>query len=88
MCRFARETEAVEIIVGTEIGMIHGLKKENPGKRFIPASEQAVCPKMKLITLDTVLWSLQGMTSQVKVPEEIRVRARAAIDRRLEIGRT
>jgi len=87
MCRFARETEAVEIIVGTEIGMIHRLKKENPGKRFIPASEQAVCPRMKLITLDTILWSLQGMTPQVKVPEEIRVRARAAVDRMLEIGR-
>lgn len=87
MCLFARETEAEEIIVGTEIGIIHRLKKENPGKRFIAASEQAVCPRMKLITLENVLWSLQEMSPEVKIPEEIRARARAAVDRMLEIGR-
>ena len=86
MCRFARENEAKEIIVGTEIGIIHRLRKENPGKRFIPASEQAVCPKMKLITLETVLWSLENMTYQVKVPERIRLRAKAAVDKMLEGG--
>jgi quinolinate synthase len=86
MCRFTRETEAAEIIVGTEIGIIHRLKKENPGKRFIPVSEQAVCPRMKLITLDTILWTLQEMAPQVKVPEQIRLRARAAVDKMLEIG--
>ena len=86
MCRFARENEAKEIIVGTEIGLIHRLRKENPGKRFIPASEQAVCPRMKLITLETVLWSLENMTYQVKVPERIRLRAKAAVDKMLEGG--
>ncbi len=86
MCRFARENEAKEIIVGTEIGLIHRLRKENPGKRFIPASEQAVCPRMKLITLETVLWSLENMTNQVKVPERIRLRAKAAVDKMLEGG--
>jgi quinolinate synthase len=87
MCRFACETEAGEIIVGTEIGMIHRLKKENPGKRFIAASEQAVCPRMKLITLENVLWSLQEMSPEVKVPEEIRLKANVAVDSMLEIGR-
>ncbi len=87
MCRFASETESEEIIVGTEIGIIHRLRKENPGKRFIPASEQAICPRMKLITLESVLWSLQEMTPQVKVPEEIRLKAKAAVDKMLEIGR-
>ncbi len=82
--RLARETEAEEIIVGTEIGILHRLKKENPGKKFIPASEQAVCPRMKLITLETVLWSLENMTHQVKVPERIRLRAKAAVDKMLE----
>ena len=86
MCRFARETEAEEIIVGTEIGIIHRLKKENPGKKFIPASEQAVCPRMKLITLDTLLWSLEKMTNRIKVPERIRLRAKATVDKMLEIG--
>ncbi len=86
ICRFARETDAEEIIVGTEIGILHRLKKENPGKRFIPVSEQAVCPRMKLITLETVLWSLENMTHQVKVPERIRLRAKAAVDKMLEVG--
>jgi quinolinate synthase len=86
--RFARETEAKEIIVGTEIGILHRLRKENPGKKFIPASEQAICPRMKLITLESVLWSLQEMTTQIKVPEEIRLKAKVAVDKMLEIGRS
>jgi len=85
MIRFARETEAEEIIVGTEIGILYRLRKENPGKKFIAASEQAVCPRMKLITLETVLWSLENMTHQVKVPERTRLRAKRAVDRMLEV---
>jgi len=87
MCRFAHETEAGDIIVGTEIGIIHRLKKENPGKRFIPVSEQAVCPNMKRITLEKILRSLEDMAPEVKVPEDIRLKARRAVDRMLEIGR-
>ena len=86
MIRFAREADAQEIIVGTEIGILHRLRKENPEKRFIPASEQAVCPRMKLITLETVLWSLEKMAHQVKVPEKTRLRAKAAVDKMLEVG--
>jgi len=85
MCRFAQRTEAKEIIVGTEIGILHRLKKENQGKRFIPASEQAICPTMKLITLESILWALEEMTYKVKVPEEIRLKAKAAVDRMLEV---
>ncbi len=87
MCRFAQETEAKDIIVGTEIGMLHRLAKENPGKKFIPASERAVCPNMKLITLEKILWSLEDMAPQIKVPEEIRLKAKANVDKMLEIGR-
>ena len=87
LCRYANRSEVKEIIVGTEIGIIHRLKKENPGKKFIPASEQAICPRMKLITLESVLWSLQEMTPEVKVPEEIRLKAKAAVDKMLETGR-
>ncbi len=86
--RFARNTGARDIIVGTEIGIIHRLKKENPGKRFIPASEQAICPNMKKITLEKVLWALEELAPEVKVPAAIRLRAKAAVDRMLEIGRT
>ena len=69
------------------MGIIYRLRKENPGKKFIPVSEQAVCPNMKLITLEKILWSLEEMTPEVRVPEEIRVKAKAAVDRMLEIGR-
>ncbi len=86
MIRFARESEAEEIIVGTEIGILYRLRKENPGKKFLAASEQAVCPRMKLITLETVLWSLENMSHQVKVPERTRLRAKAAVDKMLEAG--
>lgn len=85
MIRFARETDSTEIIVGTEIGILHRLRKENPGKKFIPISEQAICPRMKLITLETVLWSLENMSHQVKVPEEIRLKAKGAVDKMLEV---
>ncbi len=84
--RFVRETEAEEIIVGTEIGIIHRLRKENPGKRFILASEQAVCPRMKLITLENVLWSMEEMAPEVKVPARTRLRAKVAVDKMLEVG--
>jgi len=85
MCRFAQETEAEKIIVGTEIGIIYRMEKENPGKKFIPASEKAVCPNMKLITLEKVLWALEDMKFQVKVPETIRLRAKGAVDKMLKV---
>jgi quinolinate synthase len=86
MCRYARREEVREMIVGTEVGLIHRLTKENPGKRFIPVSEQALCPNMQLTTLEKVLWSLEEMSPEVKVPEEIRLKAIAAVDRMLKIG--
>ncbi|MFP3897783.1 MAG: quinolinate synthase NadA [Dehalococcoidia bacterium] len=85
MCRYAHREDVREMIVGTEIGMVHRLNKENPGKRFIPVSEQAICPNMKLITLEKVLLALQEMSPEVKVAEKIRAAARAAVDRMLGI---
>ncbi len=87
MCKYAQRDEVREMVVGTEMGIIHRLKKENPGKKFIPISEQAICPNMKSTTLEKVLWSLEEMSPEVKVPEEIRLRAKAAVDKMLEIGR-
>ena len=85
MIRYARRDDVQELIIGTEIGIIHRLKKENPGKKFIPVSEQAVCPNMKLITLEKVLWSLEEMRPQITVPEATRIKAKAAVDRMLAI---
>ncbi len=84
MCRYARRDEVREMVVGTEMGLIHRLRKENPGKRFIPISEQAICPNMKLITLEKVLWSLEEMSPEVRVSQEIRLKAIAAVDKMLQ----
>ena len=85
MMRYARESDHRDFIIGTEIGIIYRLRQENPSKRFIPASEQAICPNMKLITLEKVLWSLEEMVHQVRVPEELRDKARVAVERILAI---
>jgi len=83
MCRFVQETPAREIIVGTEVGIIHRMQKENPGKVFYPVTDQAVCPNMKRTTLEKVLWSLQDQVHEVNPPEEIARRAYASIERML-----
>ena len=87
MIGFARRTDAQVIIVGTEIGILHRLRKETPAKRFLPASERAACPNMKKINLEKILWSLEELSPEVKVPEEIRLKAKLAVDRMLAIGR-
>ena len=86
MIRYAARPEVKELIVGTEVEILHRLNKENPGKKFIPASTQAVCPNMKKTTLEKVLETLETMQPVVKVPEEIRVKALACVQRMLEIG--
>ena len=86
MVRYARREDVRQMIVGTEVGIIYRLRKENPGKRFIPVSEQAICPDMKLITLEKILWSLETRAPEVKVPEPVRLKAKAAVDRMLGIG--
>ncbi len=85
MCQFAKETEAKEIIVGTEAGLIYRLKKDNPGKEFYPASEAAVCPNMKRTTQEKIVWALEELKQEVRVSDVVRQHALKAIDRMLEI---
>ncbi len=85
MAKFAKETDVKEIIVGTEVGLIYRLKKDNPTKEFYPASERAVCPNMKRTTQEKIFWALEELKEEVRVAEEIRIRAKKAIDRMLEI---
>jgi len=85
MCQFAKETDAKEIIVGTEVGLIYRLKQDNPGKEFYPASERAICPNMKRNTQEKILWSLEELKEEVYVTDDIRKRAIRAIERMLEI---
>jgi len=85
ICKYAKESNSEEFIIGTEIGILHKLKKENPGKRFYPASELADCPNMKLNNLEKILWSLQDLVYKVEVPEDIARKSKRSIDRMLEI---
>ncbi len=85
MVRYAAREDVKELIVGTEIEIVHRLNKENPGKKFIPASNKAICPDMKKITLEKILESLETLTPEVKVPEAIRVKALLPVERMMEI---
>jgi len=86
MLRVCRESPAREFIIGTEIGLLHRLRRENPDKGFYPASPLADCPDMKLNTLEKMVWSLEDMQYEVRVPEPVASRARRAIERMLDIS--
>jgi len=83
---FCRTSDRRDFIIGTEVGILHRLERENPGKRFIHASRFADCPNMKLCTLEKVLWSLEDMVHEVTVPQDVAQGARRAIQRMLEIS--
>jgi quinolinate synthase len=85
MLSYTKESTAKRFIVATEIGMLHPLKKQNPEAEFIPASDRAICPNMKKITLEKVAWSLEDMQYKIIVPQEVRIKAKKAIDRMVEI---
>jgi quinolinate synthase len=85
MLKFAAKSPAKKFIVATEIGIIHTLKKQNPQAEFIAASDRAVCPNMKKITLAKIIGSLEDMQYRVTVSEEIAKRAKKSLDRMVEI---
>ncbi len=85
MAKYASQDPAKEFIVGTESGLIYRLKQDNPDKEFYLASERAVCPNMKRTTQEKVLWALEELKDEVRVPDEIRKKARLAIERMLKI---
>jgi len=85
MLRFCRESSAQEFIIGTETGLLYRLRLENPGKKFYPLRRDMVCPNMKRTSLSNILFALENNTQLIKVPEEIRLPAKRALDRMLEI---
>jgi quinolinate synthase len=85
MIRYARSYQGNTLIVGTEIGILHRLRKENPAVEYVPVTVRAVCPDMKRITLEKVLWSMEKLQPRIEVPESIRQRALAAVQRMLEL---
>ena len=86
MIRHARKSRAKEFIVATETGILHRLRQQAPEKTFYPVKEQAICPYMKMITLENVLRSLREKIHPVKVAKETAVRARFAIERMLALA--
>lgn len=85
MLRYAKESDRMAFIVGTEVGLLYPLKQANPHKIFYPASEGMFCPDMKKITLDDVAKSLRELAPEVKVPEHIRVSAFESVRRMIEL---
>ena len=85
MIAFAKKSPAKDFIIATESGILHSLKKQMPEKNFYPATEKTICPNMKKITLEKVLWSLEDMQYKITVDENMRIKAKAALDRMLEV---
>lgn len=81
MITYAGKSEAEKFIICTEVGMLYRLKKENPTKEFIAGSLNAVCPNMKLISLEKVLWTLEDLKYEINVEESVRQAALKAIER-------
>jgi quinolinate synthase len=85
MVRRAVESPATTFIVATEVGIIHRMNLLAPSKRFLPASEDAVCPYMKKITLERVAACLERMEPRITVPQPVADQARRALDRMVAI---
>jgi quinolinate synthase len=86
MLRYSTAADCDEFIVGTEVGLMYRLRKENPGKTFYALRKDMICPNMKKTTLKSVLHSLKEMVNIVKVEEDIRIPAKRSLDRMLEIA--
>jgi quinolinate synthase len=85
MNAYAKSSSSKNFIICTEVGMLHRLKKENPGKNFIPGSPNAVCPNMKLTNLEKIVWALEDMQHEITIEETVRVKALAAIEKMVKI---
>jgi len=84
MSKYIKDSADREFIIGTEIGIIHRLKKENPDKTFYPATETALCSNMKRINLEKVLHSLEYLSYEITLPTDIMEKARLSIERMLQ----
>jgi quinolinate synthase len=85
MLRFCKESNHKEFIIGTEEGLLHRLRKESPDKKFYLVSNEMVCPNMKRTRLESVVTAMEKLQYVIKVPEDIRIPAKRALDRMLEI---
>ena len=86
MLNYASASKSKNFVVATETGILYKMKKDNPDKTFIPASEKAECQYMKMITLEKVYDALVHEKNVITVPKKIADKARLAINRMLEIS--
>jgi quinolinate synthase len=86
MIKYAGESEKISFIVGTETGILHPMKKANPSKMFYPVSRDMECRNMKKITLEDVARCLENMEGEVKVPEDIRIPAKEAVRKMIDLS--
>ena len=82
----ARETNAKQVLVATEIGMLHQLRKAAPGIDFQPVNGRAACPYMKMITPAALLRALREGKDEVFVPDDVAAKARQSVERMIAIG--
>ena len=86
MIAAAKETRAAKVLVATETGMLHQLRKANPLVIFEPVNRAAVCKYMKMNTPEKLLEALRTGRDEVTVPQEIADRARLSVERMIAIG--
>ena len=85
MFKYVKESGSNEFIISTESGMLYKLQKDNPGKKFYLPTSHLVCANMKLITLGWVAHSLENLVYEIKVSDEVRDKAKLALDRMLAV---
>ncbi|MBA4687309.1 MAG: quinolinate synthase NadA [Candidatus Galacturonibacter soehngenii] len=84
---YATKSEKKEFLICTELGILHDLKKKNPEKSFYSVGHRQFCPNMKKITLQKIKDSLQSMKTEVKIDEELRIKAYRPLIRMLELAK-
>ena len=85
MSRYVEQSPAKTFLIGTEEGLLHRLKKDNPDKNFYVISPSLICPNMKKTTPEILAETMETRRNVVTVPEEIRVKAKLALDRMLAV---
>lgn len=85
MLKFVKISDITEFLIATENGILHTLQKQNPDKHFYPVTEKAICPNMKKISIEKVLWALEDMQYHITVPEPISSKAKKSLDRMIEV---
>ena len=88
MCDFVKQSSAVEFIIATELGIIHTLQTQSPGKKFYPVDQSVICPNMKKTTVHSVINALEGTGGKkIVVPEDIAKSALVSLQRMLDMAR-